>query len=1049
MSAESRESLLQRNRELRERLEEAEEVLRALKSGEVDAVGASGPDGDRADSLKGADENYRVIVEGMAEGAVTLTPDGLVLFANQQFAAIVRSPLERVIGSRIWDFVADDDGDVLSALLRGSRGRKAELRLQSSGGSLVPVYVSVANLILDGAERLCIIVTDLTEQKRNEAIVDAEKLALSILEQAAEAMLVVDPEGAITRASRAAELLAGESVALRKFDDVFRISLGNGDAYPFQKLLSAAIRSHAIKGLEATARMPDGRKIDLRLSAATLSGADSEVSGCVVTLIDITDSKRRERQLKFQADILETTAEAVIAIDPHRRVIFWNAGAERIYGVGRADALGKPLAELYRWSWLNPADEQLADAALQGKGMWTGESIHVRTDGTQVAVSSTVNVIGEEHGGGMFAVVRDITKRKNAEAAARENDLQFRILADSIPQLAWMADEKGWIFWYNRRWYEYTGTTPEEMEGWGWRKVHHPDHLESVVERWKKHLDIGEEWEDTFPLLGNDGQFRWFLSRAQPIRNSHGEVVRWFGTNTDITERRAAEEALRESEARFRRLYEADVVGMVCCDVEKVFEGNDLFLEMVGYSRQDLEAGKILWRQMTPDEYLHLDERAMEELAATGSCKPFEKEYFRKDGSRVPILIAATLLQTSPLRWLCVILDLTERKTLEKKLFEKQKLESIGLLAGGIAHDFNNLLVGILGNASMAQELLPSGNPAAEAVEGIVQASERAAHLTRQMLAYSGKGQLVIEPVDLSNLARAVTKLVQSSIPNQIAVHLELAPDLPPVEADEGQMQQVIMNLVINAAEAIGKDAGLISVRTSVQAVDAHFIREQLDGPEFEPGTYVRLEVSDTGSGMDEETKTRIFDPFFTTKFTGRGLGLAAVAGIVRGHKGAIQVRSVPGKGSTFFVLFPAARLAAVKPEPPPRPADTEVEGADTVLIVDDEQVVLRTAKRALERRGYTVLQAESGPDAIEMLKDGKERISVVVLDLSMPGMSGQEALLELRRIKPEIEVIVSSGYNESEALRIFSGQKISGFLQKPYTSARMAEKIKDALARR
>jgi CheY-like chemotaxis protein len=381
---------------------------------------------------------------------------------------------------------------------------------------------------------------------------------------------------------------------------------------------------------------------------------------------------------------------------------------------------------------------------------------------------------------------------------------------------------------------------------------------------------------------------------------------------------------------------------------------------------------------------------------------------------------------------------------LERRLLEKQKLEGIGLLAGGVAHDFNNLLVGILGNASLAQEMVPPTSDVGQILDAIVKTSERAAHLTRQMLAYSGRGQFVIEPVNLSDLVRDMTSLLNPSIPSNVSVHFDLARHLLPVLADSGQLQQIVMNLVINAAEAIGERPGSISVRTRMRRVDEQFIRAELGHFEIEPATYVSLEVSDSGDGMDQATVARIFEPFFTTKFTGRGLGLAAVSGIVRGHKGAIRVTTAPGHGTTFLILLPASAespIEAAKDTPA-----KELKGTGTVLIVDDEAVVLRTAQNALERHGYTTLTAESGPAGIDLFRREKDLISLVVLDLSMPGMTGQQALSHLRAINPHVPVLVSSGYSEIEVRRVFEGERLAGFIQKPYTASRLVEKVKAAL---
>ncbi len=513
-------------------------------------------------------------------------------------------------------------------------------------------------------------------------------------------------------------------------------------------------------------------------------------------------------------------------------------------------------------------------------------------------------------------------------------------------------------------------------------------------------------------------------------------------------ERAAAEsalEALRGSEARFRRLVDSGIIGIVLAEGDRITEANDIFLELVGYGREELHSGKLLGPEITAPEYHELDARALEELRTRGVCAPFEKEFLRKDGRRVPVLMGAALLEAHPqLSWVAFVVDLSERKELEARLRESQKLESIGLLAGGVAHDFNNLLTGIMGNASLAQELLPPASPVRPILDNVVRASERAADLTRQLLAYSGKGRFVVKPIHLSKLVREISSLLQTSVPKKVQFILNLDENLPPIDADSSQIQQLVMNLVINAAEAIGDNPGTVILATGAQELDETYIRKMLLREGVAPGKYVYLEVHDTGCGMDEETKDRIFDPFFTTKFTGRGLGLAAVLGIVRGHRGDIRVYSEPGKGSTFKVLLPAS--ASHFQERAPTPRQHRLEGMGTILVVDDEEVVRQAAKAALERYRYEVVLAENGLHAVEILQRMSQEIALVLLDMTMPVMSGEEALERFREIRPDIRVIVSSGYNEVEAIRHFTGKGIAAFIQKPYTSAQLAEKVKSVL---
>ena len=397
-------------------------------------------------------------------------------------------------------------------------------------------------------------------------------------------------------------------------------------------------------------------------------------------------------------------------------------------------------------------------------------------------------------------------------------------------------------------------------------------------------------------------------------------------------------------------------------------------------------------------------------------------------------------------RFIGVTMDTTERKRAEESLRQAQKLESLGLLAGGVAHDFNNLLTTVIGNASLAEEMLPPENPAVEILRCVIDAGEKAAHLTRQMLAYAGKGRFVLKAVSLPRLVQETGALVQSSVSKNITFHIHAASDTPAVESDPSQMQQVIMNLILNAAESLDGNSGTVSIATGEVTLDIARVREGLDGWAVEPGRYAFIEVRDTGCGMDAATRERIFDPFFTTKFQGRGLGLAAVAGIVRAHRGGIELTTTPGAGSTFRVLLPAM-VPPVAVSVPAAPRGEDLRSQNTVLFVDDEQGVRKFAKLALNRHGFDVLLAGSGQEAIDAIGSGGDRIRLVVLDLTMPGMNGEETLSHLQHLRPELDVIISSGYAEAGVLPLFKGSRIAGFLQKPYTAQQLARKIETLLA--
>jgi len=374
---------------------------------------------------------------------------------------------------------------------------------------------------------------------------------------------------------------------------------------------------------------------------------------------------------------------------------------------------------------------------------------------------------------------------------------------------------------------------------------------------------------------------------------------------------------------------------------------------------------------------------------------------------------------------------------------EAQKLESIGLLAGGVAHDFNNLLMGILGNASLALDMLGAHDHSTrDAIEDVVRATERAAELTRQLLAYAGKGRFVVGPADLSSLVRELVPLIQASIPRKVRLILQLANDLPGIEADKAQLEQLAMNLIINAGEAIEGD-GTVTVTTFVRRIEPADRGLFLSDHELS-GSYVTFEVRDTGMGMDDETRQRIFDPFFSTKFLGRGLGLSAALGIVRGHKGAIRVESAPGRGTTFEVIFPAGDAVPTRPPRESRPVES---GQGTILVVDDEEIIRNLLVATLQSRGYKVLLAENGAEALTVFSRNIREVSMVLLDLVMPVMSGDEVLPHLFIMNPAVRVVVSSGQDPEECMRKLHDPRVSAYLQKPYRVATLLAKVHELLA--
>jgi PAS domain S-box-containing protein len=444
-------------------------------------------------------------------------------------------------------------------------------------------------------------------------------------------------------------------------------------------------------------------------------------------------------------------------------------------------------------------------------------------------------------------------------------------------------------------------------------------------------------------------------------------------------------------------------------------------------------------------------------LAENRPVLDVELRITQKDGKEFQVLASAVPLQDSAGNArgaVTTLQDITAQKlasrellAVERRLQETQKLESLGVLAGGIAHDFNNLLTGILGNASLARLDLPPGHANVRAsLDNLEQATLRAADLCKQMLAYAGKGRFVVQPLNLSQLVRETAELLSVSLGRKANLQLQLADGLPAFQGDSTQVRQILMNLVLNASEALGDKGGTITVRTGVVEATREYIERAKFRDQAVEGRYVLVDVSDNGCGMDAATQARIFDPFYTTKFTGRGLGLAAVLGIVRGHKGAIRVYSEQNKGTTFKVLFPAIGLSATPPEPVMQATIME-KSSGTILLVDDEEVVRQVAKKILTSSGYEVVSAADGAEAVAIFRNDSARFAAVLLDLTMPHMDGEEAFRVLKEIHPTVRVLIMSGFNEQDTISRFVGRGVAGFLPKPFSAEMLLTRLRDVLA--
>lgn len=572
----------------------------------------------------------------------------------------------------------------------------------------------------------------------------------------------------------------------------------------------------------------------------------------------------------------------------------------------------------------------------------------------------------------------------------------------------------------------------------------HPDDRAAVLSL----DDHASDFRRTFRVRGDDDSLIWVRSVGHVVRDDDGAALHLVGLSRDLGEARPGPDGY------YRSLLEHIRTGIVAIDAAGVITyANEQISEMT-----HIPLGHLLGRgigDVSPwrtGPYTSLMAEARESLQpvsydALELATP-QGESFWYSGWFIPRRDENGAFAGMT----CTVEDVSdreraqrERQRLKNQIQYAQKLDSLGVLAGGIAHNFNNLLMGILGNASLALMDLSPESPARESVRDVEIATKRAAELVKQMLAYSGKGRFVVESLRLESIISEMTHLLEVSISKNAVLKFNFSESVPPVVADATQIRQVIMNLVTNASDAIGDRSGVISIGTGAMDCDQAYLTETYLDDDLAPGIYSYIEVSDTGEGMGVDTRSRLFDPFFTTKFTGRGLGLAAVLGIVRGHRGAIKVYSEEGKGTTFKVLLPSS-MQGLEATTSVQSPDATWRGEGKVLLVDDDETILAISSRMLVRLGFEVVTAADGREAVDLLRAAPDTFVLVILDLTMPRMGGDETYREMRRIKRDVLVLLSSGYNEREVTQKFAGKGLAGFIQKPYRANELAAKVRKAL---
>lgn len=656
------------------------------------------------------------------------------------------------------------------------------------------------------------------------------------------------------------------------------------------------------------------------------------------------------------------------------------------------------------------------------------------------------------------------TSRVEREVALRTNELResesrLQSILDHSPALIFVKDLAGAYLLFNQPFEKLCARPYVEIKGRTDRDLFKPALADGYIANDRLVLATGKPmvFEEISDAPGT--ATTWIVHKF-PLLNTEGQPYALCGIATDITDRKQAEIELQENRRQLSNLISQLPGTAFRCLLDEhltalfVSEG---MLQLTGYAAEEFIAGRIHIANLT----VSADRLSVREAVnqALQENRNFEVEYriTHRDGHEKWLLVRGRPFydETGSMRFIeGLAIDVTalkhaeaEKITFERNLLETQKLESLGVLAGGIAHDFNNLLTAILGNASLMRYSLLKTDSGHAHLEQIENAARRAADLCSQMLAYAGKGKISNGRIDLSFLVRDTTSLLEISVGKNCKLGLHLADPLPAVLGDVSQIRQIVMNLVINASDAIGERAGgKITVTTFSRQADAALFRTALHQPKLSPGLYVGLEVQDNGCGMAPETLARIFEPFFTTKFSGRGLGLSAVIGIVQSHQGALFLESQPNQGSTFRLLLPAAREpTAEKSTPEPTAPSRTLLG--TILIADDESAVRSMLGKVLRQHGAEVLLASNGNEALELYRLRRDQIDVILLDLTMPGLSGEQVLKQLQQLKARQKILVMSGYGEEETMQRCAELGAVGFISKPFELKAVVAKLQSLTA--
>jgi PAS domain S-box-containing protein len=754
---------------------------------------------------------------------------------------------------------------------------------------------------------------------------------------------------------------------------------------------------------------------------------------------------------RYARNLIETSLDPLVTISAEGKITDVNAATEKITGMTRDQLVGSDFADYF-------TEPEMARAGYQkvfADGTVTDYPLAIRhVSGTTTPVLYNASVYRNDRGDvlGIFAAARDITELKRSEQAlmAHSHDLMRYIIEHNRSAVAVHDRDLRYVY-VSKRYLDEYKVKESDIIG-----KHHYEVFPDLPQKWRDVHQralagiVSSAENDSY--VREDGTVDWTRWECRPWYEADGTIGGIILYTEIITERKRAEDALRESERRYRTLFDQATDGILIMDPEgRIVDVNKSFADMHGYTADEIRKRGVRGLD-TPETETLFHERTKRIFG--GETLHYEVEHYHKDGHRFPLEVVANRIELDEKQYaLCFHRDLSERKEaetnarkLQAQLLQAQKMDSVGRLAGGVAHDFNNMLGVILGHTEMVLEQLEPGQPFYADLKEIRQAAERSADLTRQLLAFARKQTVAPKPLDLNETVGGMLKMLRRLIGEDIDLAWLPADGLWSVKVDPSQIDQILANLCVNARDAI-ESVGKVTIETENIAIDSEYCNNNAG---FVPGEYVTLAVNDNGCGMDKETLTQVFDPFFTTKKTGKGtgLGLATVYGVVKQNNGFINVYSEPGHGTTFRIYLPRYLGKNERTQPEGSPGMVN-GGCETVLLVEDESAILKMTQTLLERLGYSVLIASSPGEAIRLAHRHEGEIHLLMTDVVMPDMNGRDLARNLIQFSPRLKCLFMSGYTANVIAHHGVLDEGVHFIQKPFSKASLAAKLREVLESR